>query len=148
MSKIMCTIGFSKKTLKVFIDLLQNAGVTKLIDTRLNNTSQLAGFSKKDDLAYILELVGIDYVHEPLMAPTQDILKGYKGKEITWEEYEVAYLKLLENRDILSLAKDLMVNGRVCFLCSEEKPGHCHRRLLVEYIQLNAAEEISIQHLT
>lgn len=147
MTNIMCTIGFSKKTLKVFISLLESAGVTKLIDTRLNNTSQLAGFSKKADLAYILELVGIDYVHEPLMAPTQDILKGYKGKEITWEEYEVAYINLLEKRDILSRAKELMVGERVCFLCSEEKPVHCHRRLLAEYIQMNIEEEVSIQHL-
>lgn len=94
-----------------------------------------------------MELVGIHYVHEPLMAPTQDILKGYKNKEMTWKEYEVAYSNLLEKRDILSLAKSLMVGERVCFLCSEEKPDYCHRRLLAEYVQSNAEEEIKIQHL-
>lgn len=147
MPNIMCTIGFNKKSLREFINLLQSAGVTKLIDTRLNNTSQLAGFAKKNDLAYILELVGIDYVHEPFMAPTQNILKGYKSKEMTWEEYELSYNKLLKDRDILSLAKELIGEEIVCFLCSEEKPGNCHRRLLAEYIQLNNNEEMRIKHL-
>lgn len=147
MSNKMCTIGFSKKKLRVFIDLLQKAGVTKLIDTRLNNTSQLAGFSKKDDLSYILELVGINYIHEPLMAPTQEILKGYKEKEITWAEYENAYIHLLENRNILPQTEELIAGETVCFLCSEEKPDYCHRRLLVEYLESHLTKDIEIQHL-
>jgi len=147
MPKIICTIGFSKKPLRKFVSLLQKAGVTKLIDTRLNNTSQLAGFAKKNDLAYILELVGIDYEHEPAMAPTEEILKGYKGKAITWISYEKSYVNLLENRNVLSLASKQILGDRVCYLCSEEKPDFCHRRLLAEYIQLKMTDEIVINHL-
>ncbi|WP_233275005.1 DUF488 domain-containing protein [Calidifontibacillus oryziterrae] len=133
--------------METFIKLLKDGGVTKLIDTRLNNTSQLAGFAKKDDLAYIMELVGIKYVHEPRLAPTDDILKKYKKKEMAWSEYEKAYLSLLEERQILNLVHHHMANETVCFLCSEDKPHHCHRRLLAEYIQQHTKEEIVIQHL-
>lgn len=147
MSELICTIGFSKKSLKTFIQLLKNAGVTKLVDTRLNNTSQLSGFAKKNDLAYIMELVGIQYVHEPRMAPTDDILRKYKKKEMDWHEYEKAYIELLEERQILDFAIPQMSNEVVCFLCSEDKPHHCHRRLLAEYIQKNTSLETKILHL-
>lgn len=147
MPQTICTIGFAQKPLKTFVQLLKDAGVTKLVDTRLNNTSQLAGFAKKNDLAYIMELVGIKYEHAPEMAPTDDILKRYKKKEMTWSEYEKAYLRLMEERNILDLASKQMTNETVCFLCSEDKPHHCHRRLLAEYIQQNAKAEIVIQHL-
>jgi len=85
------TIGFSKKNLKEFIARLKNAGVKKVIDVRLNNTSQLAGYAKKEDLEYVLGLVGIDYEHHPELAPTEDLLKSYKKKQITWQEYEKIY---------------------------------------------------------
>lgn len=147
MPKKICTIGFSKKSLKHFIELLKDAGVTKLIDTRLHNTSQLAGFAKKDDLAYILELVGIGYEHETAMAPTEDILKKYKKKEITWSEYEETYLKLLGERNILNNVTDKIAGETICFLCSEDKPHHCHRRLLVEYINEHSPNEMIIEHL-
>lgn len=147
MPNTICTIGFAKKPLKTFVNLLKDAGVTMLVDTRLNNTSQLAGFAKKNDLAYIMDLVGIKYVHEPEMAPTSNILKDYKKKEITWSKYEQAYKSLLENRDILDTAFRLMKNETICFLCSEDQPHHCHRRLLAEYIQQNNSKEISIHHL-
>lgn len=147
MTETICTIGFSKKSLRKFVSLLQEAGVTKLIDTRLNNTSQLAGFAKKNDLAYILELVGIDYEHEPALAPTEEILKGYKGKEITWESYEESYVRLLEDRDALAIVTKQMLGERICFLCSEEKPNNCHRRLLAEFIQSKKETEVVIQHL-
>jgi uncharacterized protein (DUF488 family) len=147
MTEIICTIGFAKKSLRKFVSLLQEAGVTKLIDTRLNNTSQLAGFAKKNDLAYILELVGINYEHEPALAPTEDILKGYKDKEMTWENYEKSYVKLLGERDALSIVTKQILDDRICFLCSEEKPTHCHRRLLAEFIQAEKKTEIVIQHL-
>lgn len=148
MTQTICTIGFAKKPLKTFVELLKEAGVTKLVDTRLNNTSQLAGFAKKNDLAYIMDLVGIKYVHEPAMAPTEDILKKYKKKEIKWSDYENAYLSLLEERGILDLSNKQMSNEIVCFLCSEDQPHHCHRRVLAEYIQRhNHEEDIVIQHL-
>jgi uncharacterized protein (DUF488 family) len=147
MPNIICTIGFAKKPLKTFVKLLKDAGVTMLVDTRLNNTSQLAGFAKKNDLAYIMDLVGIKYVHEPEMAPTSEILNNYKKKEITWSQYEQAYRGLLENRDILEIAFRQMENETICFLCSEDQPHHCHRRLLAEYIQQNNSIETSIHHL-
>lgn len=147
MSEIICTIGFARKSLRTFVKLLKDAKVTKLIDTRLNNTSQLAGFAKKDDLAYILELVGIKYVHDPSLAPTDSILKGYKKKEITWSQYEELYLQLLKERNILKKVTDQMSDEVVCFLCSEDKPKHCHRRLLAEYIQQNCLQDASINHL-
>jgi uncharacterized protein (DUF488 family) len=147
MPKIICTIGFAKKPLKTFVQLLKDAGVTKLVDTRLNNTSQLAGFAKKNDLAYIMDLVGIKYVHESEMAPTSDILKEYKSKKITWSQYENAYTGLLEERHILDHALKQMSNETICYLCSEDKPHHCHRRLLAEYIQQHNPTEIKIHHL-
>jgi|SRR3954447_11180756 uncharacterized protein (DUF488 family) len=147
MPKTICTIGFAKKPLKTFVQLLKDAGVTKLVDTRLNNTSQLAGFAKKNDLAYIMELVSIKYIHEPIMAPTDEILKQYKKKEITWSQYEKAYLGLLEERQILDYAIKQISDETICFLCSEDKPHHCHRRLLAEYIQQNYSIEMTIHHL-
>lgn len=147
MSETICTIGFAKKPLRTFVKLLKDAKVTTLVDIRLNNTSQLAGFAKKNDLAYIMELVGIKYVHEPEMAPTEDILKTYKKNELTWSEYEVAYLNLLKKRNILELAKKQMFNETICLLCSEDKPHHCHRRLLAEFIQQDNPNKITIVHL-
>ncbi|MCJ7843286.1 DUF488 domain-containing protein [Lederbergia sp. NSJ-179] len=147
MPETLYTIGFAKKRLRTFVQLLKDAGVTKLVDTRLNNTSQLAGFAKKDDLEYILELVGVKYEHEPLLAPTDLILKNYKKKIITWSEYERAYLCLLEERRILTRVNEQISGEIVCFLCSEDKPDQCHRRLLVEYIQKNIPQEITVQHL-
>lgn len=147
MPEIICTIGFSKKSLRTFVQLLKDAGVTKLVDTRLNNTSQLAGFAKKNDLAYILEIMGIKYEYEPLMAPTDSILKDYKNKKITWAQYEQAYISILEERHILEKAIKQMSNEITCFLCSEDKPNYCHRRLLAEYIQENHPHEIVIHHL-
>ncbi|WP_026679179.1 DUF488 family protein [Fictibacillus gelatini] len=147
MPNIICTIGFSKKSLRTFVRLLKDAGITKLVDTRLNNTSQLAGFAKKNDLEFILELVGIKYVHEPSMAPTEKILKDYKKKVITWSEYEKAYLSLLKERNILNFAVEQISGDVVCYLCSEHKPDYCHRRLLAEYIQENHPLKIVVQHL-
>lgn len=131
------TIGFSKKTLKKFVELLKSAGVTCLVDTRLNNTSQLSGFAKKDDLRFILEeLVGIRYIHQLELAPTQDILSDFKAKKITWEEYTERYLKLLRERDIEKKIDELISENQViCFLCSEHKPHNCHRSLLTQYIK-------------
>lgn len=143
----LCTIGFSKKSLKKFVVLLKNQGVEHLIDTRLNNTSQLSGFAKKDDLAYVMDLVGIKYSHELDLAPEQDMLDAFKKKQINWSEYEKRYLSLLEKRRIERQVDDLLAGGKPCFLCSEDKPHHCHRRLLVEYLSQQAQSKFSIVHL-
>jgi uncharacterized protein (DUF488 family) len=142
----LCTIGFSKKNLRRFVQLLESNKVEKLVDTRLNNTSQLAGYSKKDDLEYVMELKGIEYVHEPILAPTEDILKAYKNKKIAWEEYEKRYIDLLVERKIEEEINKIIGNKTICLLCSEHKPHYCHRRLLAEYIN-NHHGDIRIAHL-
>ncbi len=129
------TIGFTQKSAQQFFDLLRKANVKRVVDVRLNNTGQLAGFAKKDDLAFFLrELVGIDYIHVPELAPTQDILDAFKKHKGSWEVYEQEFLSLMEKRGIEdAVARDLIDQG--CLLCSEHKPHHCHRRLVVDYLQ-------------
>ena len=128
------TIGFTQKSAANFFELLQNAGVKRVVDVRLNNTGQLAGFSKRDDLIFFLkELCGIDYVHIPELAPTKEILDAYKKHKGEWSVYEEEFLSLMEKRHIdESIARDVIDHG--CLLCSEHKPHHCHRRLVVEYL--------------
>ena len=125
----ICTIGFTNKTLKKFVGLLKKANVNRLVDTRLNNTSQLAGFAKKDDLHYVMDLVGITYTHDLMLAPTEDILKGYKSKQMSWNEYEKSYTELLSARKIEHRINEILADEVTCFLCSEEKPHYCHRRV-------------------
>jgi uncharacterized protein (DUF488 family) len=128
------TIGFTQKSAERFFSLLQTAGVERVIDTRLNNRSQLAGFSKAEDLPYFLHAIAsIGYTHAPEMAPTQAMLNRYKKDKVLWATYEREYLALLEER---RLADSIDPNGlnNACLLCSEAKPTHCHRRLLAEYI--------------
>lgn len=139
------TIGFSKKTLRDFIQRLQKNRVKKLIDVRLNNTSQLAGYAKKEDLEYVLELVGIKYEHYPQLAPTERILKDFKNKRITWDEYEKLFMELLKMRE----PHEDFINGQkgnICLLCSEDKPNECHRRLIAEYF-LEKQGDFLIKHL-
>ncbi len=143
---IIYTIGFSKKNLKQFITKLKNARVKKLIDVRLNNTSQLAGYAKKDDLEYVLNLVGIEYEHYPELAPTSELLKKYKNKEITWQDYEKEYNNILLQKDPLKILDLTKEEGSICLLCSEDKPEKCHRRLLAEYYS-NHLPGVEIGHL-
>lgn len=130
--KIM-TIGFTKKTAREFFGLLLQARVKTLVDVRLNNVSQLAGFAKKDDLAYFCERHDIGYIHEPELAPTREMLDAYKKRRGSWPEYERRFLELMRERRIeASLRPEELADG--CLLCSEEKPHHCHRRLVAEYL--------------
>ena len=128
------TIGFTQTTARDFFTSLKNAGVKRVVDVRLNNNSQLAGFSKKEDLAYFLkEIAGIEYVHLPDLAPTQDILDAYKKNKGDWEIYERAFLNLMTQREIEKRVQpDIFQHG--CLLCSEHLPHHCHRRLVAEYL--------------
>jgi uncharacterized protein (DUF488 family) len=146
MNKIF-TIGFTGKTAEKFFSLLEENNIKKLIDVRLNNVSQLAAFSKKDDLEYFLKkILSCDYIHRPDLAPTEIILKNYKMKIINWDIYTDEYIKLLNSRNIiLSLKKDEILNS--VFLCSEHQPKYCHRRLLVEYLQ-KYWNNFEIIHLT
>jgi uncharacterized protein (DUF488 family) len=130
------TIGFTKRTAAEFFGTLKREGVKRLLDVRLNNTSQLAGFTKKDDLSFFLrEICGTDYVHEPLLAPTQDILDNYKKKKGTWEEYERRFSQLMEQRKIEEKIERRLFDTPTVLLCSERKPDRCHRRLVLEYLE-------------
>lgn len=129
------SIGFTKTSAEQFFTKLHDAGVRRIVDVRLNNTSQLAGFAKRDDLIYFLKgLYGIEYVHLPELAPTQDILDAYKKHKGDWSVYEREFMELMARRGIEStVPKELLDHG--CLLCSEHAPKHCHRRLVLEYLQ-------------
>ena len=140
------TIGFTKKNAETFFTKLKKAGVKKIIDIRLHNESQLAGFAKKDDLAFFLrELCSCEYRHEPLLAPTKEILDAYKKKAIDWEEYEKQFTKLMVHRKAYNLVR-LKELDKTCFLCSEPTPEKCHRRLVVEYFK-DFFKDVKILHL-
>lgn len=141
------TIGFTQTTARDFFTSLKNAGVKRVVDVRLNNNSQLAGFSKKEDLAYFLkEIAGIEYVHLPDLAPTQDILDAYKKNKGDWGIYERAFLTLMTQREIEKRVQpDILQHG--CLLCSEHLPHHCHRRLVAEYLNAKWGG-IKTKHLT
>lgn len=128
------TIGFTKKSARSFFTKLHDAGVIRIVDVRLNNSSQLAGFAKRDDLEFFLKgLYGIEYVHVPELAPTKDILDAYKKNKGDWNVYEREFLELMDKRRIQdSVPKELIAGG--CLLCSEHLPQHCHRRLVIEYL--------------
>ncbi len=128
------TIGFTKKSAKSFFTKLHEAGVVRLVDVRLNNSSQLAGFAKRDDLEFFLKgLHDIEYVHLPELAPTKSILDEYKKNKGDWSVYEREFLELMDKRSIqTSVPKELIEGG--CLLCSEHLPKQCHRRLVVEYL--------------
>ena len=141
------TIGFTKKSAAEFFDLLRKSGTKRVVDVRLNNVSQLAGFSKRDDLKFFLkELCGIDYFHLPILAPTQDILDAYKKQKGDWNVYEPAFLDLIKKREIEKRLDPEIIRGG-CLLCSEDKPHHCHRRLVVDYLEQHWGH-LAIQHLT
>jgi uncharacterized protein (DUF488 family) len=141
------TIGFTKKSAETFFTRLKSAGVRRLVDVRLNNVSQLAGFAKKEDLRYFTKAIcNIDYVHLPELAPTSDILDPYKKqKHGDWPLYERQFLDLMKARRIdEKLSPDLLDGG--CLLCSEEKPHHCHRRLVAEYLKEHWGT-VEIEHI-
>jgi uncharacterized protein (DUF488 family) len=127
------TIGFTKKSAEEFFRLLRDAGVRRVIDVRLNNTSQLAAFAKKDDLEFFLrEIGGIEYLHLPEMAPTQELIDIARKKKDR-EAFEEGYRRLIEERGVEALLPRETLDG-ACLLCSEHQPRQCHRRILAEYL--------------
>lgn len=140
------TIGFTKKNAKTFFKFLKDAKISKLIDVRLNNVSQLAGFAKRDDLEFFLkELCNAEYIHVPDLAPTNDILNSYKKGTMSWIEYEKEFLKLLTERKIeKKYDKSFFENG--CLLCSEHEPHNCHRKLVTDYL-IKHGINIEVKHL-
>ena len=130
------TIGFTQKTARQFFTTLKNAGVRRLLDVRLNNVSQLAGFAKREDLAYFLQAIcDIEYRHELLLAPTQEMLDTYKKQKGSWQEYERQFLELMAQRSIETALDHDMFLTPTALLCSELTSENCHRRLVLEYLQ-------------
>lgn len=140
------TIGFTKKNAEQFFTCLRQPGLVRLIDARLNNVSQLAGFTKKDDLRFFLrEINGIDYVHRSDLAPTKEILDEYKKNGGEWSVYERQFIELMTRRKVeQKVSKELIDGG--CLLCSEATPEHCHRRLVAEYLRSHW-DDLNIIHL-
>lgn len=142
------TIGFTGKTAQEFFDLLKNADVRTVLDIRLSNTSQLAGFAKKQDLPFFLDrLCGAAYREMPELAPEPDLFKRYKAKELTWDDFAAAYVELIAKRRVENnLDVDLFRSA--CLLCSEHLPHHCHRRLALEYLNSRWNSRLKVTHLS
>lgn len=142
------TIGFTQKTAEKFFSLLIENNISIVIDIRLNNTSQLAGFSKYPDIEYFLNTVcNIRYIHEPRFAPSEETLKRYKKKEITWDEYTKEFDITMKNRNISSvISKHYLKYDNICLLCSEPTPQNCHRMLIAQQFK-NLDNGIVVKHL-
>ena len=142
----LATIGFTRKSARRFFTLLRESGAKHVVDVRLNTTSQLAGFAKKDDLAWFLdEMCGMGYVHSPALAPTREMLDDYRKRRIDWPTYESRFLALMRARRIEeTIGKDDLDGS--CLLCSEDQPHRCHRRLVAEYLN-DRWGGVEIEHL-
>ncbi|MBN8429182.1 MAG: DUF488 domain-containing protein [Xanthomonadales bacterium] len=139
------TIGFTKTSAEHFFSRLKRSGATKIIDVRLNNVSQLAGFAKRDDLRYFASAIcGMHYEHLPVLAPTQSMLDGFKKKGGAWDSYAEQFTALMRERRIETL-DPARLDG-ACLLCSEDKPHACHRRLVAEYLS-EQWQSVKIVHL-
>jgi len=137
------TIGFTKKTLEEFVTRLKKSGVQRIVDIRLNDTSQLSGFAKSPDLAFILKQFGIEYVNVKSLAPDKTLLDKYQ-KDKNWEEYETGFKALMSVRNAKETLDKLQLDKIIsCFLCSEDKPEKCHRRLVAQML----GNDFEIVHL-
>ena len=141
------TIGHTKTPAREFFGKLSNAGVRRVIDVRLKNTSALVGYARKDDLAYLLEsFAGIHYVHAPELAPDQELLTDYKKKGLPWADYEPRFLALMEAREIEKKVDPALLES-TCLLCAEKTHHKCHRRLILEYLQDKWSTPLDVVHL-
>lgn len=143
----IATIGFTKSSAESFFGRIAASGLRRLGDVRLNNTSQLAGFAKRHDLAYFLDRVcQVEYVELPILAPEEEMLRSYRSGALSWADYELRYLELLHKRDAAVVVDQSLFEPGIVLLCSEDKPDHCHRRLAAEYLQ-SVWGDITIRHL-
>lgn len=139
------TIGFTKTTAENFFGRLKASGARRIVDVRLNNVSQLAGFAKRDDLAYFARaLCGMDYEHVPELAPTQEIIDGVRKKGGSWADWQAAFLALLAERRVENMDRSRLDGA--CLVCAEDKAQHCHRRLVAEYLKERWGD-VEIVHL-
>ena len=143
------TIGFTKKTAEEFFEALNNNNIDLLIDTRISNNTQLAGFTKASDLHYFLrELCNASYIHRPDFAPTKKLLNDWRSNKIDWAQYEKEYTDIQEQRGTYkNFVKDFSDYKNVCILCSEAEPKYCHRRILAEMIKEHHPDTLNIIHL-
>lgn len=129
------TIGFTRKTAEEFFQALSRAGIRRVMDIRLNNSSQLAGFSKRDDLPYFLhKICDAEYIHEPLLAPTQETLDAFKKQRGSWADFSRRFIGLLTDRKVEEKIDPALFSVPTALLCSEPTPDRCHRRLVAEYL--------------
>ena len=143
------TIGFAQKSAEEFFKLLISNKTECLVDIRLNNFSQLAGFTKQKDLQYFLKTIAkIDYIHDITYAPTKDILDNYKSGKLSWDDYKIKYNSLISTRKIEKLFEDTIKNkySNICLLCSEAQATNCHRLLLAGYLK-SKFDDVKIVHL-
>jgi uncharacterized protein (DUF488 family) len=139
------TIGFTRTSAERFFTRLRDSGARRLVDVRLNNVSQLAGFAKRDDLRFFAQaLCGMEYEHLTALAPTQDMLDAYKKDGESWDRYAEKFLDLMARRRIETIDRKKLADA--CLLCSEDKPHHCHRRLVAEYLR-DKWRDVEIVHL-
>jgi uncharacterized protein (DUF488 family) len=140
------TIGFTRKSARRFFETLRESGARRVVDVRLHNVSQLAGFTKREDLGYFLETIcGMAYVHLPVLAPTPDMLEAYRKRRGAWTTYETRFLALMRQRRIeATVPREVIAGG--CLLCSEAGPERCHRRLVAEYLARHWGD-VEIRHL-
>lgn len=132
---VLYTVGFSGKDAKTFFELLKLNDIRSLLDVRLNNVSQLSGYTKKNDLAYFLDKIcNIKYKHLPILAPSKEILDSYKSKKISWNDYEIKYIHLINERGVRNELRSIDFD-RACLLCSEKTADQCHRRLAADIIK-------------
>jgi uncharacterized protein (DUF488 family) len=147
MATTIYTIGFTKSTAEQFFERLRQARIQCLVDIRLNNTSTLAGFTKRDDLPYFLRtILDAEYVHQPLLAPTPELLKGIRSKQLPWDEYAARYNALIQERDVSTVLERATFEGPTVLLCSEPTAENCHRRLAAEHLS-TAWGGLKIVHL-
>jgi uncharacterized protein (DUF488 family) len=141
------SIGFTQKTAEQFFTRIKDADIRLLLDVRLNNVSQLAGFAKRADLAFFLkQICGAEYLHEPLLAPTRDMLDAYRSKVASWQEYEMRFRALMAEREIERNLDRALFESPTVLLCSEPTADRCHRRIVLEYLREKWGN-ITISHL-
>ncbi len=141
------TIGFTQKSARQFFDLLTANGIRRLVDIRLKNTGQLAGFTKSGDLAYFLDAIcGAEYVHQPLLSPTKELFSDYRAGRRSWADYEQIFGALLAERSIETVISPTLFDVPAVMLCSEPTAEQCHRRLVAEYLQ-HHWDGVTIHHL-
>jgi uncharacterized protein (DUF488 family) len=139
------TIGYTPKTAEQFFELIKKNNIKLLLDIRLNNKSQIAGFTKRENLPYFLwELCQCKYEHCLEFTPNEEM---YNEKKISWERYTRDYIILIESRGTYKNFIDRFADyENICLLCSESTPDRYHRRLLAEMIIQNNPDTI-LTHL-